>query len=84
MPATETGQHVSAKLSLIGRLLHCQARQFVGFLYGNLLTGGGTCAGIHNVHQRRAPISKSRSAAWIERTVCRAERTTSRTGLQAS
>ena len=60
MPATETGQHVSAKLSLIGRLLHCQARQFVGFLYGNLLTGGGTCAGIHNVHQRRAPISKPR------------------------
>ena len=46
MPATETGQHLSAKLSLFARVLHCQACQFVGFLDGNLLAGGGTCAGI--------------------------------------
>ena len=58
MPATETGQHLSAKLSLFGRVLHCQACQFVGFLDGNLLAGGGTCAGIHNVHQRRTPVGE--------------------------
>ena len=58
MPATETGQHLSAKLSRFGRVLQRQARQFVGFLHGNLLAGGGTCAGIHNVHQRRAPVGE--------------------------
>ena len=58
MPATETGQRLSAKLSLFGRVLHSQTRQFVGFLHGNLLAGGGTCAGIHNVHQRRTPVGE--------------------------
>ena len=71
MPATETGQHLSAKLSLFGRVLHCQACQFVGFLDGNLLAGGGTCAGIGHLHQCGAPVGEPRDnsgdAASVQR-----------------
>ena len=60
MPATETGQHLSAKLSLFGRVLHCQARQFVGFLYGNLLAGGSPCSGIGHLHHGSTPVGEPR------------------------